>query len=100
MLQLASASPLAPTMWAVTCIRERDPVRFRAVSEGRRAGGATHSHGHVSHTAGTGETGEKRPVPHALPVRDRLLAGNPVSYTHLRAHETRHDLVCRLLLEK
>src|SRR5450756_2813469 len=27
-------------------------------------------------------------------------AYNPVSYTHLRAHETRHDLVCRLLLEK
>src|SRR5450759_5851159 len=25
---------------------------------------------------------------------------NTVSYTHLRAHETRHDLVCRLLLEK
>src|SRR5450759_5851135 len=23
---------------------------------------------------------------------------SPVSYTHLRAHETRHDLVCRLLL--
>src|SRR5450759_738046 len=22
---------------------------------------------------------------------------SPVSYTHLRAHETRHDLVCRLL---
>src|SRR5450759_5809565 len=32
----------------------------------------------------------------------RLLAWSPdpVSYTHLRAHETRHDLVCRLLLEK
>src|SRR5450756_1621928 len=35
----------------------------------------------------------------------RALAGRaagscPVSYTHLRAHETRHDLVCRLLLEK
>ena len=28
---------------------------------------------------------------------DKLKA---VSYTHLRAHETRHDLVCRLLLEK
>src|SRR5659263_719517 len=28
------------------------------------------------------------------------LATLPVSYTHLRAHETRHDLVCRLLLEK
>src|SRR5450759_458099 len=24
----------------------------------------------------------------------------PVSYTHLRAHATRHELVCRLLLEK
>src|SRR5450759_2301859 len=28
-----------------------------------------------------------------------LVAEEPVSYTHLRAHETRHDLVCRLLLE-
>ena len=27
-------------------------------------------------------------------------AEESVSYTHLRAHETRHDLVCRLLLEK
>src|SRR5450759_5894304 len=25
------------------------------------------------------------------------LRTSPVSYTHLRAHETRHDLVCRLL---
>ncbi len=32
-------------------------------------------------------------------VRDGSFKG-PVSYTHLRAHETRHDLVCRLLLEK
>src|SRR5659263_168535 len=32
---------------------------------------------------------------------DRALYwGKAVSYTHLRAHETRHDLVCRLLLEK
>ena len=34
-----------------------------------------------------------------------MLVGNgytpgPVSYTHLRAHETVLDLVCRLLLEK
>src|SRR5665648_1219897 len=28
------------------------------------------------------------------------LTPSAVSYTHLRAHETRHDLVCRLLLEK
>src|SRR5450756_1648918 len=30
----------------------------------------------------------------------RQVGSEPVSYTHLRAHETRHDLVCRLLLEK
>src|SRR5450756_2915186 len=39
-----------------------------------------------------------------LPVEDgatnRRFTTLPVSYTHLRAHETRHDLVCRLLLEK
>src|SRR5450756_1291013 len=32
-------------------------------------------------------------------LNDGITSG-PVSYTHLRAHETRHDLVCRLLLEK
>ena len=30
----------------------------------------------------------------------RQLVVRPVSYTHLRAHETVLDLVCRLLLEK
>ena len=31
---------------------------------------------------------------------DQYAIHEPVSYTHLRAHETRHDIVCRLLLEK
>src|SRR5450756_414791 len=31
---------------------------------------------------------------------EQTLSQVSVSYTHLRAHETRHDLVCRLLLEK
>src|SRR5678809_1343282 len=38
--------------------------------------------------------------PHALRM---ILGGDglgPVSYTHLRAHETGRNLVCRLLLEK
>src|SRR5674536_232881 len=30
----------------------------------------------------------------------RARCGAPVSYTHLRAHETPEHLVCRLLLEK
>src|SRR5450759_5764460 len=38
-------------------------------------------------------------VPPRTTVRD-LYGNYAVSYTHLRAHETRHDLVCRLLLEK
>ena len=29
-----------------------------------------------------------------------LIEPGPVSYTHLRAHETPEQLVCRLLLEK
>src|SRR5450759_686589 len=31
-------------------------------------------------------------------LMERLDGCEAVSYTHLRAHETRHDLVCRLLL--
>ena len=33
-------------------------------------------------------------------VRHLFQTSQPVSYTHLRAHETVLDLVCRLLLEK
>src|SRR5678809_1802811 len=29
-----------------------------------------------------------------------VISSSPVSYTHLRAHETGRNLVCRLLLEK
>src|SRR5450756_675575 len=47
-------------------------------------------------------------IPATLPISCRKGEIGPsgavstiaVSYTHLRAHETRHDLVCRLLLEK
>ena len=33
-------------------------------------------------------------------MKDEVQANEPVSYTHLRAHETPEHLVCRLLLEK
>ena len=33
-------------------------------------------------------------------IRRLEVSDQPVSYTHLRAHETVLDLVCRLLLEK
>src|SRR5450756_2686325 len=35
-----------------------------------------------------------------ITVTNLAASDGSVSYTHLRAHETRHDLVCRLLLEK
>src|SRR5450756_396885 len=38
------------------------------------------------------------PVLQSAPTMRRT--STSVSYTHLRAHETRHDVVCRLLLEK
>ena len=41
-----------------------------------------------------------RHVVHAAAGEPDLLYIDPVSYTHLRAHETVLDLVCRLLLEK
>ena len=44
---------------------------------------------------------EKRVVAQLLALMDGLTdRGNAVSYTHLRAHETKANLVCRLLLEK
>src|SRR5450759_2045299 len=50
----------------------------------------------------TGELpGERGEVAHACAaavLRAGRTGSRPVSYTHLRAHETRHDLVCRLLL--
>ena len=45
---------------------------------------------------GVGKTTLLKCLMGLIPAR----SGEAVSYTHLRAHETRHDLVCRLLLEK
>ena len=39
-------------------------------------------------------------MPNYFGVDSRAIGLYPVSYTHLRAHETVLDLVCRLLLEK
>src|SRR5450756_2940514 len=56
-------------------------------------------HGAVRHARGNAQ---HLPLSdHDLPAADLELQRaleDAVSYTHLRAHETRHDLVCRLLL--
>src|SRR5674536_61551 len=60
-------------------------------------------------TGGGGRAGRARlrPTPAGTPRTPHSRAGRrgatqsaPVSYTHLRAHETPEHLVCRLLLEK
>ena len=63
------------------------------------AGAAHHLHGCAAHGAGQRAAGAAaRPaLPGGAAVEGRHAA---VSYTHLRAHETVLDLVCRLLLEK
>src|SRR5674536_69306 len=53
-------------------------------------------------SAGRSRRSPSRPAS-GTPVRDvdhHSVGCRPVSYTHLRAHETPEHLVCRLLLEK
>src|SRR5665648_1204813 len=50
-------------------------------------------------TTWRGSSGRAPPRSRGMCSRSQS-APTPVSYTHLRAHETRHDIVCRLLLEK
>ncbi|MCX3359537.1 hypothetical protein OQ616_25620, partial [Escherichia coli] len=42
----------------------------------------------------------KRGTPQFMRVTLALFSAGPVSYTHLRAHETLSDRVCRVLLVK
>eukprot|EP00658_Telonema_sp_P-2_P009637 TRINITY_DN13592_c0_g1_i3.p1 TRINITY_DN13592_c0_g1~~TRINITY_DN13592_c0_g1_i3.p1 ORF type:complete len:155 (+),score=26.40 TRINITY_DN13592_c0_g1_i3:168-632(+) len=53
-----------------------------------------------SHGSSTGTIHPGRDASGAALSRSSALASRPVSYTHLRAHETPEHLVCRLLLEK
>ena len=54
--------------------------------------------GHLKTESGSGHFADA--CFHALFQDQFLHRFQPVSYTHLRAHETVLDLVCRLLLEK
>ena len=51
-------------------------------------------------SAASGGIDFERTVKTLAPGYDFNLSLDPVSYTHLRAHETGRNLVCRLLLEK
>src|SRR5450756_3193701 len=74
------------------------------VIEGRVAVSLAH-HGHVA-SCGPDEPPLEPSLHQSRRIGQKVKPGlygeehQAVSYTHLRAHETRHDLVCRLLLEK
>src|SRR5665811_2498342 len=79
-------------------LRLRQPLRGHRVGHDAillaAATGGRASEQAVDLGAGVGAAGL------ALAARVGGLKVTPVSYTHLRAHETVLDLVCRLLLEK
>ena len=72
--------------------------RRRASPRGARRPGATPAPCRVPRAAPARTAGAVPGPPGARATRRP--PRRSVSYTHLRAHETRHDLVCRLLLEK
>src|SRR5450756_2769977 len=84
--------------------RVRQPRRHRVLRRdpGRRDGGGLGRRDVLHAVQAAPERHVHRGGLHQHAVRDhgRRRGLRPVSYTHLRAHETRHDLVCRLLLEK
>src|SRR5450756_1205584 len=92
---------------SVVC-RRRIPLRHSSGPHRTTlaAGGSTPYPHSVRVGQGEGETllGDGASVAHGAGPRRvrgiRTAGKDAVSYTHLRAHETRHDLVCRLLLEK
>src|SRR5450756_188420 len=69
-----------------------------------QAGAATDPHllhmrhlEHLAHIRSTRKAGHSRAWKLEIPVIGVSAGLLTVSYTHLRAHETRHDIVCRLL---
>src|SRR5450756_2728202 len=91
MIQVESRLRVADNTGAreILCIRIRGGSRRRYATVGDIIVGTVK----VATPGGGVKKGE---VVRAVVVRTK----KAVSYTHLRAHETRHDLVCRLLLEK
>src|SRR5450759_3776869 len=93
--ELPPVDPIAPeeskkivgrSPWQIARSRLR---RDRAICHGERPTIFLDSSGAIGSTGGSSDS-SCAPLTFVIPV----------SYTHLRAHETRHDLVCRLLLEK
>src|SRR5450756_2621024 len=86
---------------AVALVESSDSDRLAA--EGIQSGEAPQAAESYLMDVRAGASGQSRVVivaPDPVGFSYAITELASVSYTHLRAHETRHDLVCRLLLEK
>src|SRR5665809_160653 len=79
------------------------PLRYQCLHRGPAAGLQPGHRSTRTHPSQVPRPEACRDAQHRRePASARLLGyrDDPVSYTHLRAHETKANLVCRLLLEK
>src|SRR5450759_2103497 len=81
--RLAVSAMLAPGPPALVRMQSLPPGAFGCVER-------------AQHQSSSSSMLVARWIPHWRSIPSYIAS---VSYTHLRAHETRHDLVCRLLLE-
>src|SRR5450759_1269692 len=102
--QVALARLVADHYWVplIECLRAMLPPRVRKAGSGG-SGPSTRQRRHsrlleLAGAAGPDAVAAQLTAEQAAALE--IIGSNPMSYTHLRAHETRHDLVCRLLLEK
>ena len=86
-----------------TDMRVREYLRFRGALRGLSGSRLRQRLGEVLETCGLTDVRRKMIKTLSKGYRQRVGLADaliPVSYTHLRAHETPEHLVCRLLLEK
>ena len=80
----------------------RDRARLKLILRGKRLGLTLDESRDIILMYDSTSTNKKQMQALIKKIREKRmqLQQQPVSYTHLRAHETREELVCRLLLEK
>src|SRR5665648_282290 len=97
LIHISEPTRLGMISYAVFCLKKKISFSFLTI---RRPPRST-----LSSSSAASDVYKRQAGVFQISLRDRCCgerAGyrGPVSYTHLRAHETRHDIVCRLLLEK
>src|SRR5665254_14068 len=92
LIHISEPTRLLSISYAVFCLKmKRRPPRSTRV----RSSAASDVYKRQSHDGAKSRTLARA----SQKLRRFTLSNNPVSYTHLRAHETPEHLVCRLLLE-